>query len=115
MKFYYGIKKGNKVDSFPQKVTKGSYKTEFGRLPNFCFLEISNYHFVKPFEIWIDDNYNQVEGWESASTCKDYSVPQSLKAFRRHVRKLLERQSFPKGTVIQLSGRFQGIGYFCII
>ncbi len=111
MKFHYGIYDGEYGvhASFPM-MTKGTYK--MGRQTLWQGMRIPVYDFVTVSGCWYDNDTNkwvtlaEIDTRHTVSSYMSASAPHSARAFKRYVRKLIKRQSFPKGTVIQLSGRF---------
>lgn len=117
MKYYYGIKNHKGTTRTVEVVMKGTVKVKsfkVSRVPYFDSVCINNYWYDETNNRWIENGY--IKDWShSLLSDKLKDVPKSAKAFNRYVQKLLVRYSFPKGTVIQLSGRFRGIGIFCIL
>ena len=115
MKYYYGIKQSDGVTQATEFFSKGTTKTQFkslGRIRFFTEISISGYAWdVKNYK-WVKLTELNDELWYTSSKGK---APHSAKAFNRYVHKLLKEYDFPQGTVIQLSGRFNGVGIFCII
>jgi len=118
MKFYYGeyVNENFSLVQRPIRV-KGTIKTTNTankvRVPIFDTLVVNGYWYDYNLDKWLKTEEMDTDHYFSCF--KSTNVPQSAKAFNRYTRKLLERQEFEKGTIIQLSGRFSGIGLFCII
>jgi len=115
MKYYYGIKQNDRVIQATEFFSKGTTKTQFknlGRVHFFTDVSISGYAWDIKNSKWIKLTETNEDSWYISHMGKG---PHSAKAFNRYVHKLLKEYDFPQGTVIQLSGRFNGIGMFCIV
>lgn len=121
MKYHYGvIRQDGSISRSKRKIVKGTIKVsnypKLGRIPCFHWLSIENHlwndtkqRWEAREKMWEDNNFDNYYSERS----KD--VPKSFKAFNRHVQKLVKEYSFPKGTIIQLEGRFEGVGFFYIV
>ena len=115
MRYYYGVEQADGTVKSASHIKKGTTKTQYKKLGRILFyteITISGY-------LW---NVTKLK-WVKKEEVNDISwyfdfkgdSPKSAKAFNRYVQKLLKEYDFEKGTVIQLSGRFNGIGIFCIV
>jgi len=121
MKYYFGILTGrDRTIRTRQTVLHGSVRPSNwtkGRIDFFDSINIRGYIWNITKQRWDSDD----DMWTGDSKHDDYisdkmtNVPKSAKAFNRYIQKLVKEQTFPKGTVIQLGGRFNGIGIFCIL
>ena len=115
MRYYYGIKQADGTVLSAGHIKKGTTKTQYKnlrRMPFFSEVSINGYLWNITESKWVKIKDSKDFSWYS-----DFkgNSPKSAKAFNRYVQKLLKEYDFKKGTIIQLSGRFDGIGIFCIV
>lgn len=123
MKYYYGVYvRKDYIEISNQIILKGSIKIDIGkkqRIDCFDAINIKGYWWNITKQIWEkdDDIWNKngyIKNNNCYSSCKRKDIPKSFKAFNRYVQKLIKKQDFEKGTVIQLNGRFAGVGIYCV-
>jgi len=118
LRYYYGIKQADGTVLSASHIKKGTTKTQYKnlrRMPFYTEITISGYLWNVTKSKWVKKQ--DLKGLKYFSWYSDFkgNSPKSAKAFNRYVQKLLKEYDFKKGTIIQLSGRFDGIGIFCIV